>query len=169
MVMAGQLSGDWGASLAGLGTTLTTEETHRVLGTVRRSCSVYTNGRLWGLANGAAYVGADERRGAEPDNRHAREVWPGIAFGVSSHMVLSGMIEEGLELALALSRVIYEDRPFAFNVPEAWSPDGRFRGALYMRATSIWALEEALRRALPEPELPSFFSASLRAGRGEGP
>jgi non-lysosomal glucosylceramidase len=167
LVMAGQLSGDWGSSLSGFETTLTTEETHRVLGTVRRSCGTYVQGQLWGVQNGASYLGADARRGSEPDNRHAREVWPGIAFGVASHMILSGMVEEGMELTHALARVIYVDRPFAFNVPEAWSPDGRFRGALYLRATSIWAIEEALRRVRPDPALPSFFAASLRGGSGE--
>ena len=45
----------------------------------------------------------------------------------------------------ALTRVTYEDRPFAFVTPEAWDAEGNFRGALYIRPLSIWAVEEALR------------------------
>jgi non-lysosomal glucosylceramidase len=72
-------------------------------------------------------------------------------------MILAGMQREAMELIEALSRVTYEDRPFAFRVPEAWDEKGNFRGTLYMRPLAVWAVEEALRRARPDPRLSSFL------------
>jgi len=166
-VMAGQLSGDFGALVAGFDTTLSREETRRVLETILRSCARETEGREAGVCNGAAIVREGKRQGVDPDNRHAREVWPGIAFGVASHLVLSGLADEGTALAATLARVIYEDHPFAFNIPEAWLPDGRFRGASYMRASAVWAVEEALRRVAPDPSRPSYFAHRQGATRGD--
>jgi non-lysosomal glucosylceramidase len=152
LVMAAQLAGEWALAMAGLPGYVEAGTVRRTLESIWQHCACRVEGSLWGLVNGAPLPGS-----SAPDNRHAREVWTGINYAVASHMILAGMQREAMELIEALSRVTYEDRPFAFRVPEAWDEKGNFRGTLYMRPLAVWAVEEALRRARPDPRLSSFL------------
>lgn len=152
VVMAGQLSGEWALAMAGLAPAVTSDKIRTTLETIWRTCATRRGDRLIGLRNGAAI-----HPHRDPDNRHAREVWPGINYPVAALMILNDMREEATELVEALASVTFEDRPFAFMTPEAWDETGRFRGALYMRALSVWGVEEALRRVSQEPGLESFL------------
>lgn len=157
MVMAGQLSGEWSLALAGLPAVLSADEVGTVLDTVVARCTLRSEitGRAMGLVNGAPLG-----NGPPPDNRHAREMWTGITYGVASHLVLAGRHDAGLAQVEALDALVHETLPFAFSVPEGVSADGRFRGALYLRPLAVWAVEEALRQTHPDPEVPSFLRAT---------
>jgi non-lysosomal glucosylceramidase len=150
--MAAQLAGEWSLAMAGLPGSVEAGAVRRTLESIWQHCACYVEGSLWGLVNGAPLPGTPA-----PENRHAREVWTGINYAVASHMILAGMRDEAMELVDALSRVTYEDRPFAFRVPEAWDEKGNFRGTLYLRPLAVWAVEEALRRAEPDARLVSFL------------
>jgi len=160
MVMAGQLSGEWSLALAGLPGVLTPDEVRAVLDTVVARCTLRSegSGRPMGLVNGAPLGD-----GPPPDNRHAREMWTGITYGVASHLVLAGREAAGLAQVDALDGLVHDEHPFAFSVPEAVSSDGRFRGALYLRPLAVWAVEEALRRTRPDEALPPFLQATGEA------
>ncbi len=156
IVMAAQLVGEWAAALIGMPAALKPEETRKALETIRDRCALRVHGRLWGLANGAAYGGAEP-----PVNRHAREVWVGVNYAIASHMVLAGLHDDAMALVAALGRVTYEDRPFAFTTPEAWDSNGDYRGMMYLRPLAVWAVEEALRQSERSPGLEPFLCGEV--------
>jgi non-lysosomal glucosylceramidase len=151
LVMSGQLSGAWSLELTGSASGIDPERIRQTLDTIWDTCRIEIEGEPGGLQNGAALPGTPK-----PDNRHAREVWTGITYGVASHYILHGRSERGLSLVAALDRMIHVTRPFAFWIPEAWDEQGRFRGAMYHRPCSIWSVEEALRRTEADPAMPPF-------------
>lgn len=159
VVMAAQLSGEWGIRLAGLPGALDAEKAAATLSTIWDVCRVTHEDRFMGLRNGGAKGDAPA-----PTNRHANEVWPGINYVVAAELVRTGMTKQADELVEALSRVIFTDHPFAFATPEAWNADGAYRGLFYLRPTAVWAVEEALRRARPSGPLRSFFDSEAADG-----
>ncbi len=153
-VMAAQLVGDWAGTIAGLPQALGKNETRGTLEKIWEACAIEVDGKLWGLANGGATGENDP-----PKNRHAREVWPGVNYAVASHLVLAGLHDKALTLIDALARVIQNDRPYVFTTPEAWDANGNYRGMMYFRPLTIWAVEEALRQATHVADLPPFLGS----------
>ena len=100
---------------------------------------------------------------------YSDEVWTGVEYQVASHLILEGLVEEGLEI-VRIARRRYDGRvrnPF----------DEIECGHWYARALSSWALLQALsgarydavERVLHlEPRLPGDFQAFLATASGYG-
>jgi len=140
-VMADQLAGQWYAGLTGLGDLvpkpMRLSALHKVYDTnVRR----FSKGEM-GAVNG---IGPDG--GLLHSNDQIEEVWTGTTFGLASHMIAEGLTAEGFATAKGVNNVVWRDRGYFFRTPEAYDIHGLFRASMYMRPSSIWAMEYALEK-----------------------
>lgn len=138
-VMAEQLAGQWYAGLTGLGDLvpkpMRLSALHKVYDTNVRK---FAKGEM-GAVNGIASDGTQLH-----SNGQVEEVWTGTTFGVASHMIAEGLVDEGFATAKGVNNVVWRDRGYFFRTPEAYDIHGLFRASMYMRPGSIWAMEYAL-------------------------
>ena len=138
-VMAEQLAGQWYASLTGLGDLVPKE--------MRRSAlrKVYElNVRKFARGEMGAVNGVGPEGGALHTNGQMDEVWTGTTFGVASHMIAEGLVDQGFATAKGVNNVVWRDRGYFFRTPEAYDIRGLYRASMYMRPGAIWAMEYAL-------------------------
>ena len=109
--------------------------TQKFAGAQVGSFSAATLGMPIGAANGVLPDGSPE----DPDGTHQLEVWTGINFGLATFLVQMGMKDEGLAIAEAVIRQIY-DYGLQFRTPEAITTLGTFRACHYLRPMAIWGL-----------------------------
>jgi non-lysosomal glucosylceramidase len=76
-------------------------------------------------------------------NEQVEEVWTGTTFGVASHMISEGMVDQAFQTAKGVYNVVY-GRGYWFRTPEAYDVNGNYRASMYMRPGAIWAMELAL-------------------------
>ncbi|HBE19639.1 MAG TPA: bile acid beta-glucosidase [Cyanobacteria bacterium UBA11367] len=139
IVMADQLSGAFYARLLGLPDIVPPDCALLALKTVYEACFLkFYNGKL-GAANGVKLDGSP----ANPDAPHPLEIWTGINFGIAAFLMQSGLKEEGLRLAEAVIRNVYENG-LQFRTPEAITAAGTFRASHYLRGMAIWAIYSIL-------------------------
>jgi len=138
-VMAEQVAGQWYADLTGLGDlvpkSMRQSALHKVYDTNVRK---FAKGEM-GAING---IGADGT--LLRSNDQIEEVWTGATFGIASHMIAEGLIEEGFATAKGVNNVVWRDRGYFFRTPEAYDIHGLFRASMYMRPGAIWSMEYAL-------------------------
>jgi non-lysosomal glucosylceramidase len=140
-IMAEQLAGQWYASLTGLG--------ELVPKPIRLSAlrKVYDNNvRKFGNGEMGAVNGIGPNGELLHSNSQIEEVWTGTTFGVASHMIAEGLVDEGFATAKGVNNVVWRDRGYFFRTPEAYDIDGLFRAGMYMRPGSIWSMEYALEK-----------------------
>ncbi|GFQ03947.1 non-lysosomal glucosylceramidase [Phtheirospermum japonicum] len=98
------------------------------------------NGRM-GAANGMLPNG-------EPDmcTLQSREIWSGVTYAVAAGMIHENMIETAFKTAVGVYEVAWseEGHGYAFQTPEGWDFEGRYRSLGYMRPLAIWAMQWAL-------------------------
>ena len=135
VVMADQLCGQFYAKLLGLEDLVGPEQTISALKTVYQSCFKNFCGGELGAANGVRMNGEP----VDPNDTHPLEVWTGINFGLAAFFIQMGMTEEGLNLAEAVVKQVYENG-LQFRTPEAITASGTFRASHYLRAMAIWAI-----------------------------
>ena len=70
----------------------------------------------------------------------SEEMWTGVTYALASHMLLSGMTEEGFRTAEGVYRTVYETIGMGFQTPEALYEKKHYRSVGYMRPLSIWAM-----------------------------
>ena len=97
----------------------------------------FHNGRL-GAVNGMRPDGK-----VDTSSVQAEEVWTGITYAVAASMIQEGLVEEGFRTACGIYRSCYERFGMAFQTPEAYTGNGRYRSLGYMRPLSIWAIQWA--------------------------
>lgn len=135
---AGQLNGQWYATLLGLGHILPPE---RVAQAVRTTVSLTGSASPHGAVNAVLPDGTADRR-----NPHSGNVWPGETYALASLAIYEGMVDQGLELA----RKVWEN--ITDGVADPWDqPDvidsvtGAYGfGDHYMRNMVVWAVAFAL-------------------------
>jgi non-lysosomal glucosylceramidase len=141
-VMADQLCGQYFAQVTGLTDIVPLAQAQSALKTVYQTCFKNFYGGRFGCANGTNPDGSPLG-----DLEHPSEVWTGINFGLAAFMIRSGLRREGLQIAEAVVRTVY-DNGLQFRTPEAITAEGTFRACMYLRPMAIWAVHDSLRTAM---------------------
>ncbi|HUP83650.1 MAG TPA: non-lysosomal glucosylceramidase [Candidatus Limnocylindria bacterium] len=137
-VMADQLCGVWYCDATGLPPYVDDAKVALAMDEIlARNVRGFAGGTM-GAINGAFATG-----GVDDSNLHAREVWPGVTYGLAALFAHRGRPADALEIARGAVRFTYE-RGLWFRTPEAWDAQGDFRATIYMRPLAIWAIEYAL-------------------------
>ncbi|KAL6545695.1 hypothetical protein OROGR_009569 [Orobanche gracilis] len=140
-IQADQLAGNWYARACGLLPIVDEEKAQEALEKVYKfNVLKVKNGRM-GAANGMLPNG-------EPDmsTMQSREIWSGITYAVAAGMIHEDMIETAFKTAVGVYEVAWseEGHGYAFQTPEGWDFEGRYRSVGYMRPLAIWAMQWAL-------------------------
>jgi non-lysosomal glucosylceramidase len=163
-IMADQLFGVWYARMLGLEADddmaiAPPVEVGRTLRTIYEKNVLGFGGGVMGAVNGRKADGGQLR------SQQGDEVWVGTAYALAAHLVLDGLVGEGLHTAYGLYHIVYSPfgQGYFFKTPEAyldpaetlWNDpaktygDRSFRAMKYMRPGAVWALYEALLKNRP--------------------
>ncbi|KAK6159670.1 hypothetical protein DH2020_003051 [Rehmannia glutinosa] len=76
----------------------------------------------------------------------SREIWSGVTYAVAAGMIHENMVETAFKTAVGVYEVAWseEGHGYAFQTPEGWDFEGRYRSLGYMRPLAIWAMQWAL-------------------------
>ncbi len=142
--IADQILGQWHAEVAGLGTFLAPERIASALKAVYdenfratmadhfNPCRNYAFEDEGGLLIATYPEGTRQPMVAAP---YAEEVWTGVEYASASHMIMHGMVDEGLEVVNAVRKRHDGARRNPFNDIEC--------GSYYARSMSAWQLINA--------------------------
>jgi len=142
--IADQILGQWHAEVAGLGTFLAPDRIRSALEAVHAEnfratmtdhfnpCRNYAYEDEGGLLIATYPEGTRQPLVAAP---YAEEVWSGIEYASASHMIMHGMVREGVEIVDAVRRRHDGARRNPFNDIEC--------GSYYARSMSAWQLVNA--------------------------
>ncbi|KRX92580.1 Non-lysosomal glucosylceramidase [Trichinella pseudospiralis] len=136
-VMADQLCGYAYLKICGLQTDiLPLDNVKKVLETIYNLnvCS-FGNGTL-GAVNGMLYSGEKDTSSLQAD-----EVWTGVTYFLSAHMISEGFVEQGFSTASGIYKSCFESFGMHYQTPEALYEKKWFRAIGYMRPLSIWAIQ----------------------------
>ncbi|KAL8535964.1 hypothetical protein ACS0TY_011566 [Phlomoides rotata] len=140
-IQADQLAGQWYARASGLLPIVDEEKAKKALETVYNfNVLKVKNGRI-GAVNGMLPNG-------QPDmcTLQSREIWSGVTYAVAAGMIHENMVETAFKTAVGVYEVAWSEdgSGYAFQTPEAWDFEGRYRSLGYMRPLAIWAMQWAL-------------------------
>jgi len=163
-IMTDQLFGLWYAKLLGLedkqsDRIIPLEQAKRTLQTIYQKNVLGFGKGLMGAVNGR------NSEGKQLFSQQGDEVWTGTTYAYASNCILHGLIEEGMHTAYGEYYVVYSPhgQGYFFKTPEAYcnpeefiwnNPKSKygeklFRAMKYMRPGAVWALYEALLKAIP--------------------
>ncbi|CAA7396531.1 unnamed protein product [Spirodela intermedia] len=144
-IQADQLAGQWYARACGLQTLVDKEKAQTALDKIYQFNVLKIKEGRRGAVNGMRPDGTVDR-----STMQSREIWPGVTFGLAATMIQEGMVEAAFKTAEGVYETAWSDKGlgYAFQTPEAWSTEDRFRSMSYMRPLAIWAMQWAL--SLPE-------------------
>ncbi|MCX7019553.1 MAG: GH116 family glycosyl-hydrolase [bacterium] len=166
--LSDQLFGQFAAHIAGLGHILDPQKTRSALAAVfrhnfRDPLGAHANmQRIYAMAGESALVLCSWPRGGRPAYPfpYSDEAWTGIEYQVAAHLIIEGMVEEGLRIARAVRARHDGRRRNPYNEFEC--------GSHYARAMSAWGLLVAmsgvnygapLDSLTAEPRLPAALAA----------
>ncbi|RAL49530.1 hypothetical protein DM860_012963 [Cuscuta australis] len=145
-IQADQLAGQWYARACGLAPIVDEEQARTSLKTVFNFNVLKVKDGRRGAVNGMQPNG-------EPDLScmQAREIWSGVTYAVAAGMIHEDMFDLAFQTAVGVYETSWSEKGFgyAFQTPEGWTIDGRYRSLAYMRPLSIWAMQWALTRPKP--------------------
>ncbi|KAG6406370.1 hypothetical protein SASPL_133970 [Salvia splendens] len=151
-IQADQLAGQWYARACGLLPIVDEIKAKKALETVYNFNVLKVKNGQVGAANGMLPNGE-----ADMCTLQSREIWSGITYAVAAGMIHENMVETAFKTAVGVHEVAWADegKGYAFQTPEGWDFEGRYRSLGYMRPLTIWAMQWALTRQnkLPLPEL----------------
>ena len=142
--IADQILGQWHAEVAGIGTFLAPDRIASALKAVHAEnfrptmadhfnpCRNYAYEDEGGLLIATYPEGTRQPLVAAP---YAEEVWTGIEYASASHMIMHGMVDEGIEVVDAVRKRHDGARRNPFNDIEC--------GSYYARSMSAWQLVNA--------------------------
>lgn len=140
-IQADQLAGQWYARACGLLPIVDEEKAKTALETVFNFNVMKVKDGRRGAVNGM-------RPSGEPDlsSLQSREIWSGVTYAVAAAMILEGMVDTGFKTASGVYETVWSEDGFgyAFQTPEGWTTEGRYRALGYMRPLAIWAMQWAL-------------------------
>jgi non-lysosomal glucosylceramidase len=139
--MADQLAGQWYAGALGLPSVAPRDQIVSALQSVFELNVMQFGGGALGAVNGMRPDGR-----VDDTDMQAEEVWSGVTYALAAMMLQEGLDREAWQTAWGAYNVTYVTGGFWFRTPEAWTADQSFRGSMYMRPQSIWAIEHALRQ-----------------------
>uniref|UniRef100_J3MPR4 Non-lysosomal glucosylceramidase n=1 Tax=Oryza brachyantha TaxID=4533 RepID=J3MPR4_ORYBR len=113
----------------------------RALATVLDYNVMRVGGGAIGAVNGMQPDGT-----VDASSTQSKEVWPGVTYAVAAAMIHEGMPEAAFRTAKGIHDAGWSKDGFgyAFQTPEAWTTDGRYRALHYMRPLAVWAMQWAL-------------------------
>eukprot|EP01117_Protostelium_nocturnum_P019878 TRINITY_DN871_c0_g3_i1.p1 TRINITY_DN871_c0_g3~~TRINITY_DN871_c0_g3_i1.p1 ORF type:complete len:499 (-),score=124.57 TRINITY_DN871_c0_g3_i1:24-1520(-) len=147
-IMADQLAGHWYSKICHLPTYVQDEETtcKSALRTVFDN-NVVKFGKKFGERQHGHWMGAVNgmRPDGNPDSSsiQSQEVWTGTTYAVASTMILEGLDDMAFSTARGIIDCTYETFGYAFQTPEGWDSQGRYRAFAYQRPLSIWSMQWA--------------------------
>ncbi|PRP85802.1 non-lysosomal glucosylceramidase isoform 6 [Planoprotostelium fungivorum] len=146
-IMADMLAGHWYAKICML-STYVKEEEEMVKGILD---VVYENnvvkfgkkmkekvGHHIGAVNGMRPSGV-----ADTTSIQSQEVWTGTTYALASTMILEGKKEMAFDTARGIIDTTYNTFGYAFQTPEGWDSQGRYRAYAYQRPLAIWSMQWA--------------------------
>ena len=176
--IADQILGQWHAEVAGLGLFLDEDKVRSALSAVHAEnyrssmadhfnpCRNYAYEDEGGLLVATYPEGTRQPMVAAP---YAEEVWTGVEYASASHMIMRGLVDEGLEIVRAVRKRYDGARRNPFNEIEC--------GSYYARSMSAWQLVNAWSGLLADcvegtlrfsPVAIGDFRLSWSAGAGWG-
>lgn len=176
--IADQILGQWHAEIAGLGTFLAPDRIASALKAVHAEnfrpsmadhfnpCRNYAYEDEGGLLIATYPEGTRQPLVAAP---YAEEVWTGVEYASASHMIMHGLVAEGVEVVDAVRRRHDGARRNPFNDIEC--------GSYYARSMSAWQLVNAFSglsadfvtgRLAFSPKLAGDYRLFWSAGQGFG-
>lgn len=140
-IQADQLAGQWYARACGLLPIVDEEKAKTTLETVFNFNVMKVKDGKRGAVNGM-------RPNGEPDSSslQSREIWSGVTYAVAAAMIHEDMADTGFKTAAGVYETVWSEDGFgyAFQTPEGWTTEGRYRSLGYMRPLAIWAMQWAL-------------------------
>ncbi|XP_040382710.1 non-lysosomal glucosylceramidase-like [Oryza brachyantha] len=140
-IQADQLAGQWYARVCGMEPIVDDDKARRALATVLDYNVMRVGGGAIGAVNGMQPDGT-----VDASSTQSKEVWPGVTYAVAAAMIHEGMPEAAFRTAKGIHDAGWSKDGFgyAFQTPEAWTTDGRYRALHYMRPLAVWAMQWAL-------------------------
>ncbi|CAH9081671.1 unnamed protein product [Cuscuta epithymum] len=148
-IQADQLAGQWYARACGLAPIVDEEQARTSLETVFKFNVSKVKEGSRGAVNGMQPNGE-----VDLSCMQAREVWPGVTYAVAAGMIHENMFDLAFRTAAGVYETVWSEKGFgyAFQTPEAWTIEGRYRSLAYMRPLSIWAMQWALTQPKPSKQ-----------------
>ncbi|KAL0335298.1 UNVERIFIED_CONTAM: Non-lysosomal glucosylceramidase [Sesamum radiatum] len=94
----------------------------------------------------------------------SREIWSGVTYAVAAGMIHENMVETAFKTAVGVYEVAWSEQGsgYAFQTPEGWDFEGRYRSLGYMRPLAIWAMQWALtQHKIPRQEMKAEIKKNL--------
>ncbi|XP_019168993.1 PREDICTED: non-lysosomal glucosylceramidase-like [Ipomoea nil] len=145
-IQADQLAGQWYARACGLEPIVDEQQARTTLQTIFKFNVVNVKDGRRGAVNGMQPNGE-----VDLSCMQAREVWSGITYAVAAGMIHEDMVDLGFKTASGVYETVWSEKGFgyAFQTPEGWTTEGRYRSLAYMRPLAIWAMQWALTQPKP--------------------
>jgi non-lysosomal glucosylceramidase len=144
-IMADQLAGHWFLRASKIPDyVFPKEHVDSCLRTIFEHNVVPFDGGRMGAINGMRPDGSKDVTSCQSD-----EFWTGVSYAVAAEMIQEGMIDEAWQTAYGAYHTCYERYGLAFQTPEAYFDDHRYRSLGYMRPLCVWAIQYALENFQP--------------------
>ncbi|XAR56279.1 Glucosylceramidase [Bertholletia excelsa] len=140
-IQADQLAGQWYARACGLSPIVEEDKARSALEKIYNfNVQKFRDGRR-GAVNGMLPSGE-----VDMSSMQSREIWSGVTYALAASMIHEDMVEMAFETASGVHEAAWSENGFgyAFQTPEAWDTNGRYRSLTYMRPLAIWAIQWAL-------------------------
>nr|GMD11333.1 non-lysosomal glucosylceramidase isoform X2 [Ipomoea batatas] len=145
-IQADQLAGQWYARVCGLEPIVDEQQARTALETIFNFNVLKVKDGRRGAVNGMQPNGE-----VDLSCMQAREVWSGVTYAVAAGMIHEDMVDLAFKTASGVYETVWSEKGFgyAFQTPEGWTTEGRYRSLAYMRPLAIWAMQWALTQPKP--------------------
>lgn len=145
-IMSDQLAGHWFLKASGVPDNSVFPKEHVVcaLQSIFKHNVLPFAGGTMGAINGMRPNGSKDITSPQSD-----EFWTGVTYAVAAEMIQEGLIKEAWQTAYGAYHTCYERYGLAFQTPEAYFDDRRYRSLGYMRPLCIWSIQYALEQFQP--------------------
>nr|XP_018906932.1 PREDICTED: non-lysosomal glucosylceramidase [Bemisia tabaci] len=139
-VMADQLCGLWYLRASGVkDEILPNDQVKSALQTIfNLNVKCFQNGTM-GAVNGMLPDGSIDVSAIQSE-----EMWTGVSYGLAAFFIHENMESEGFTTGAGVYKTTYYTTGLAFETPEAFYENKKYRSIGYMRPLSIWAINRAL-------------------------
>ncbi|ESR54893.1 hypothetical protein CICLE_v10018742mg [Citrus x clementina] len=140
-IQADQLAGQWYARACGLLPIADEAKVKKALTKIYDFNVLKVKGGMCGAMNGMQPDGRIDMSGLQ-----AREIWPGVTYGLAASMIQEEMVDMAFQTAAGVYEVAWSEDGlgYSFQTPESWNNNDEYRSLCYMRPLTIWAMQWAL-------------------------
>ncbi|ELU04898.1 hypothetical protein CAPTEDRAFT_216398 [Capitella teleta] len=146
-IMADQMCGQWFLKACGVAdnAVFPSANVKRALEAVFKHNVLPFDGGRMGAINGMRPNAKKDVTSCQSD-----EFWTGVTYALGATMIQVGMIDKGFQTAYGAYHTCWERYGLAFQTPEAYFDNRRFRSLGYMRPLAIWAIQHAVEKFHPQ-------------------